>query len=195
MSANSDFREYENGVADILASVVGEAGNVQRNVKLPSRSGGRARQIDVLVEATTSGITNTRLIVDCKRGKKPMDVKDIEEFIGMVEDVGADMGILVSAAGASDGAMRRAQMARGVRIKALSIEELTSWRPAGTVLEHLRFHNRALKKCPKHYVKRDFACLSRTQTMSMPKLKCFATMAQRILTAKPTRLLSMSWPK
>jgi hypothetical protein len=133
MPEGNEFREYENGVADVFASVVGETGTVHRNVKLPSRSGGRPRQIDVLVDGDVAGITNTRVIVDCKRWKNPIDVADVEAFIGMVEDVGADIGILVSAAGASKGAKRRAHLARGVRIKALSITELNSWRPVGTV--------------------------------------------------------------
>ena len=106
--STGSFREYENGVADVLASVVGEVGTVQRNVKLPSRSGGRRRQIDVLVEGNIFGLTNASLIVDCKRWKQAIDIADVERFIGLVEDVGADMGMLVSAAGASDGAMNRA---------------------------------------------------------------------------------------
>lgn len=41
MVATSEFREYEKGVADVLASVVGESATVQRNVRLPSSSGVR----------------------------------------------------------------------------------------------------------------------------------------------------------
>jgi hypothetical protein len=133
VSASSEFREYENGVADVLASIVGEAGTVQRNVRLPSRSDGRPRQIDVLVEGDMFGLTGARMVVDCKRWGKPIDAPDVERFIGTVEDVGADLGIPISAEGASDGAIKRAQWARGVRVKALSVVELNQWRPAGTV--------------------------------------------------------------
>jgi hypothetical protein len=133
--AGSEFREYENGVADVLASVVGEGGVVRRNVMLPTRDGKRRRQIDVLVEGTILGLTGARLIVDCKRWKTRTDVGDVDKFIGMVEDVGAVLGILVSAVGATSGAAERAEGARGVRIKPLSITELNRWRPAGTVFE------------------------------------------------------------
>jgi Restriction endonuclease len=133
MSVNSEFREYENGIADVLASVIGEAATVRRNIRLPSRSGKRKRQIDVLVEGDIFGLTNARMIVDCKRWKTALDAGDVDKFIGLVEDVNADMGLLVSAAGASEGAVGRAQAARGVRIKALSVDELNAWRPAGTV--------------------------------------------------------------
>lgn len=135
--ASSEFREYENGVADVLASVVGEGGIVRRNVRLATCSGVRRRQIDVLVEGNIFGLTDARIIVDCKRWKTAIDVGDVDKFIGMVEDVGAVMGILVSAVGATSGAVERAEGARGVRIKPLSIAELNSWRPAGTVFKTL----------------------------------------------------------
>lgn len=133
MPSSSEFREYENGVADVWASVVGDAATVRRNIRLPSRSGGKPRQIDVCVQGDIFGLTNARLVVDCKRWKKAIDIADVEAFIGLVDDVGADMGLLVSAAGASDGAIGRAQAVRGVRIKALSTNELRSGRPVGTV--------------------------------------------------------------
>ena len=148
MAARHEFREYENGVADVLASVVGEAGTVQRNVKLPSRSGG-TRQIDVLVEGNLSGVVTTRMIVDCKRWKTPIDKADVDHLIGMLEDVGADMGMLVSASGVTAGAERRAKEARSVRVKALSVDELNAWRPQGTVLSTVEIPEPSLEKATK----------------------------------------------
>lgn len=148
--ASSEFREYENGVADVLASVVGDGGTVRRNVMLPARTGNRRRQIDVLVEGNIFGLTDARLIVDCKRWKARIDVGDVDKFLGMVEDVGADMGILVSAVGASSGAVERAKDARGVRIKPLSIAELNAWRPAGTVFRELEIDPADLEAAAKH---------------------------------------------
>jgi hypothetical protein len=89
------------------------------------------------------------MIVDCKRWKKAIDVADVDTFIGMVEDVVADMGILVSAAGASDGAVKRAQAARGVRIAAVSVDELTGWRPAGTVFRTIAIPLPSLEKATR----------------------------------------------
>jgi len=148
--ASSEPREYENGVADVLASVVGDGGTVRRNVMLPNRAGNRQRQIDVLVEGNIFGLTDARLIVDCKRWKTRIDVGDVDKFIGMVEDVGADMGILVSAVGATSGAGERAKAARGVRIKPLSIAELNAWRPAGTVFRTIEIDSADLEAAAKH---------------------------------------------
>jgi hypothetical protein len=150
MVASSEFREYENGVADVLASVVGEGGTVRRNVMLPTRDGKRHRQIDVLVEGNIFGLTDARLIVDCKRWKTRVDAGDVDKFIGMVEDVGAVMGILVSAVGATSGAIERAKAARGVRIKPLSIAELNRWRPAGTVVRTIEIAPTDLETAAKH---------------------------------------------
>jgi hypothetical protein len=144
-SRSSEFREYENGIADVLASVVGEAGTVSRNVKLPSRSGG-TRQIDVLVEGNIAGVANARMVVDGKRWKTRIDKADVDRFIGLLDDIGADMGILVSAAGASRGAMERAKAARGVRIKAVSVDELKAWRPRGTVVRTMEIPQSSLEK-------------------------------------------------
>jgi hypothetical protein len=129
----NEFREYENGVADVLASIVGESATVERNVRLPSRSDGRHRQIDVLVTGTVFGLPDTRLVVDCKHWKKAVDKPAVEAFIGLVEDVGADMGLLVSAAGVTGSAVNRARTSRGIRVKPLSITELARWCPRGTV--------------------------------------------------------------
>jgi hypothetical protein len=40
-------------------------------------------------------------------------------------------------AGASEGAVKRARAVRGLRIKPLSLAELASWRPVGTVVQRI----------------------------------------------------------
>jgi Restriction endonuclease len=128
-----DFREYENGVADVLAFLAGESAEVERNVRLPSRSNSRARQIDVVVRGRIFGMADATMVVDCKRHKAPVDVKAIESFIGFVEDVGADIGLLVTSSGTTESARSRASAERGVRLEVLALDELVRWSPAGTV--------------------------------------------------------------
>jgi hypothetical protein len=130
--ADSDYREYENGIADVLASIVGPTVRVERNVHRIGKSGA-PRQIDVLLEGRMFGLTDASVIVDGKRWRNNVDVADVDGFAGMVEDVGADFGVLVSASASSDGAKGRARNARGVRLITLSVGELAAWRPAGTV--------------------------------------------------------------
>ncbi len=129
----SDFREYENGVADVLAFLAGDTAEVQRNVHLPGRRSSRARQIDVCVRGRIFGMTDATMIVDCKRRKVPVDVKALESFIGMMDDVGTEIGMLVTNSGISGTAKTRAEAERGVRLEILPLDELVRWSPPGTV--------------------------------------------------------------
>ena len=134
MSLSNNFREYENGIADIFSVIAGDRATVQRNIMVPSALDGRKRQIDILVEGTIFGLTDARMIVDCKCWKTAIDVGAVDRFIGMIDDVKADMGMLVSATGATSGAMARAAAARGVRVQPVSLAELQAWSPVGTVV-------------------------------------------------------------
>lgn len=147
--ATNEFREYENGVADILASIVGDAAIVERNVRLPSKSRVRPRQIDVFVSGTVFNMPDTCLVVDCKCWKTAVDATQVEAFVGLVDDVGANMGLLVSAAGASEGAVNRAQSLRGIRVKPLSVTELARWRPQGTVSDVIELPLADLERAAK----------------------------------------------
>src|SRR6266542_6464181 len=99
--------DYENGVAELLAEKFADRGNVERNVRLKSRSGGRDRQVDVLVRLPLPDMDDELMIVDCKRYGTRVDIKDVEAFIGMVEDVGAAIGLLVTTEGYTTGALAR----------------------------------------------------------------------------------------
>ncbi len=125
--------EYENGVADVLAFLAGGTAVVERNVQLPGRRSGVLRQVDVLVRGRVFGLTGATVVVDCKRWAKPVDVTDVGTFLDLVEDVGADVGLLVITQGGSGAAHERARQARGVRLEVMTLGELASWAPSGTV--------------------------------------------------------------
>ena len=129
----SDARDYENGVGDVLAYLAGDTATVRRNLRLTGRRSGKQRQIDVLVQGRIFGMADATLIAECKRWAAPVDVKDVEAWLGMVEDVGADVGLMVTTHGLTDGARQRARQERGVRLELMSLEELKAWRPPGTV--------------------------------------------------------------
>jgi hypothetical protein len=88
-----DFREYENGVADVLAFVTAGQASVQRNVHLDGRLSGVKRQIDIFVHGRIFNFADATLVVDCKQWKSPVDVADVGSFIDLVKDVGADFGL------------------------------------------------------------------------------------------------------
>ncbi len=135
--ASAEYREYENGVADVIAFLA--AGfDVTRNVVLPGQLSGSSRQIDVFARGELLGKHHAELVVDCKRWKEPLDVADVGAFIDLAKDVGADFGLLVSLKGASKGAKRRATAEDVIFIRALSLDELGAWRPPGTVIDTVR---------------------------------------------------------
>ncbi|MFM0083751.1 restriction endonuclease [Paraburkholderia sediminicola] len=95
--ANDDWRDLEHLVANIQRGLAPDA-KVEHNVKLPGRDSEVERQIDVLVTQQI-GQYEMKIAIDCKDYKTPVDVKGIEEFVGMVQDIGAHKGVLVCPAG------------------------------------------------------------------------------------------------
>jgi hypothetical protein len=86
-----------------------------------------------LVEGRLPGFGDVLLIVDCKRWNKRLDITHVEQFVGLVKDVGADLGMLMAATGYSEGARRRAREEQAIRTEVLTLDELAQWRPRGTV--------------------------------------------------------------
>lgn len=133
MTADALDTEYESGVADVLAYLAGDAAHVERNVRMLGRRSGKLRQIDVKVTGALFGAGHATMVVDCKRYTKPLDVNNVGTFVSLVEDVGADIGLLVSTVGISPAAQRYADNVRGIRLDILSVEDLAAWMPQGTV--------------------------------------------------------------
>lgn len=75
---------------------------------LPGIDSGTERQIDVLVEQAV-GQYSMRIVIDCKDYGRPVDVKGVEAFIGMVKDVGAHQGSMVCPKGFTASAKKRAK--------------------------------------------------------------------------------------
>jgi len=82
--------------------------DVLHNVKMMGRNSGVNRQIDVLVQERV-GQYDIKIVIDCKDYKHPVDVKGVEEFSGLLDDVGAHKGVLVCPVGFSAAAKTRAE--------------------------------------------------------------------------------------
>jgi hypothetical protein len=103
----ADYEKLEKLVAKIQQQLAPDA-EVLHNVKLAGRKSERDRQIDVLMRKAV-GQYEILIIIDCKDYKSPVDVKGVEEFWGLVDDVGAQKGVLVCPRGFSAAAKTRAQ--------------------------------------------------------------------------------------
>jgi hypothetical protein len=89
---------------------------VTPNAHVRGRISGRKRQIDVLIDARHDTDNSRRLIIDAKHRKRKVDVKDVESFRGLMEDVAATHGYLVCPTGHTQAAQRRAQEAVSIRL-------------------------------------------------------------------------------
>ena len=103
---SSSYRDLEKLVAEIQKELAPEA-EVLHDQKLPGLKTGRSRQIDVLVRQQV-GQYDIKIIIECKDYKRPADVKAVEAFYGLFDDVAAHKGVLVCPAGFTKTAKTRA---------------------------------------------------------------------------------------
>jgi hypothetical protein len=98
---------------DLLEKIVGhlcsgiENAKTENDIKLIGKSGTK-RQIDVFIKGNIYAF-EVKILVDSKNYSNPVDIKEVESIIGMVEDVGANLGVIVCPSGFTDGAKRRAE--------------------------------------------------------------------------------------
>jgi hypothetical protein len=126
----SEWRAYELGIADIVRHKVGSAAIVEHDVRLRGRSG-QLRQIDIAVRGSIFGLSEALFVVECKNHRRPIDVGVVDAFVGLVEDVDADLGLLVSATGVTATAQSRAAEKR-LRVRLVPRSDLDQWAPPGT---------------------------------------------------------------
>jgi len=107
---------YERLVARMIADQLETDLCVTPNAHIVGRITGVRRQIDVLVDTRHDTDNSRRVIVDAKKRSRKIDVKDVEAFRGMMEDVGATHGYLVSPSGQTKAAEKRAQASVSIRI-------------------------------------------------------------------------------
>lgn len=122
-----DWKRYERLVARLMADQLSTEFCVTPNASVLGAITGIKRQIDVLIEARHDTDNSRRIIVDAKRRKRKIDVKDVETFRGMMEDVGATHGYLVCPFGHTAAAEKRAQKAVSIRL--LPLDRLEGFDP------------------------------------------------------------------
>lgn len=123
-----EWELYERLVARMVADQLKTDLCVTPNAYIVGRITGVRRQIDVLIEARHDTNNRHRIVVDAKKKSRRIDVKEVESFRGLMEDVGATHGYLVSPAGCTKAAEKRAQEAVSIRI--LPLNRLENFDPS-----------------------------------------------------------------
>lgn len=117
------WKEYERLVSILTAEEYGnEELTVIPNARIRGRISDRKRQIDVLVDYRFKNDLSRRIIFDAKDRKRPVDIKEVESFEGLMRDVQATNGVIVCTNGYTKSALRRAQ--EHIKIKLLNYDEV-----------------------------------------------------------------------
>jgi hypothetical protein len=106
--ADAAWKRYERQIAELIRDRASGPVTITTDAKITGLLSGVPRQIDILIEGNVSGITPARVALDCKCFSEKVDVKDVEAFLAMLEDVGVNMGMLVTTVGFTPAAKRRA---------------------------------------------------------------------------------------
>lgn len=125
-TGRKDWEKYEDDIFDKLRKEF-PGHSISKDARLPGRFSGIDRQIDILVRQDVLGEDITA-IVDCKHFSDNVDVKDVEGFIGLVSDVNAELGILITNMGYSTAAINRAGEDRGIRTMVVDFQRLDEYR-------------------------------------------------------------------
>ena len=124
-----EWKDYENAVF-MECSRVFHNSDIQHNVYVKGIYSRRKRQIDVLIKDEKGSI----FVFDAKKYDKKVDVKTVESFIGMIEDVGADFGVLVSEKGFTKAAINRAHLGKNnIEVDILNLNELKILQAEGAI--------------------------------------------------------------
>jgi restriction endonuclease len=118
------WQEFE-GVVERLERKFHSNAIVKRDDHLPGRKSQRMRQIDVSIKYTL-GPNNVLIVVECKRHSRKLGPDEIGAFISKIDDVGAQLGIIVAEKGFTKGARNLAQE-RGVKTYTLRDTRRESW--------------------------------------------------------------------
>jgi hypothetical protein len=101
-----DWKQYEQEISKYFQSEYPSA-RITYNARMLGKFSKIERQVDLLVEEQAADF-QIRIIVDGKYRDKRIDVNDVEAFLGLVRDVGAQQGVMVSTEGYTKAAINRA---------------------------------------------------------------------------------------
>ena len=88
------WQEYQEAVGRIYEEM-NEFGIVKKNITIPDKVTGQPRQIDVWWEMHI-GTHIFKILIDAKKRKNKIDVKDVEEIVALAKAVNADKAIIVT---------------------------------------------------------------------------------------------------
>lgn len=95
------WREFEILLANIHKSLAPGA-EVKHDQRVVGRSG-RRRQLDIVINQRI-GLYPTRIVIECRKYRRPVSIEKVEAFAAKLGDVDASEGVIVSSSGFDAGA-------------------------------------------------------------------------------------------
>lgn len=111
-----EWRAFERLVALLTSDEYDSSFTVIPNARVSGHISKRKRQIDVLVDYRYSPDFSKRIIIDAKNRKRPVDIKEVEAFEGLMKDLKAQRGFIVCSNGHTKSAKSRAQDHIGIKL-------------------------------------------------------------------------------
>ena len=132
-SINLSWKDYEEAVFEECQRVYHfRDAEIIKNTVMLGKYSGVKRQIDVLIKLLKDAVISSTIIIECKHYCKKINVKVVDSFIGCLEDVGADKGIIVSEKGFTPAAISRAHKGKDdIEVDILSLAELQQFQSQG----------------------------------------------------------------
>jgi len=78
------------------------------NTSIIGKYSKRSRQIDILVDTNEK-----KIVIECKHHKRPLDLKQVEPFFSMYNDLNVDNAIIISSSGFTKSAKKRVEEFEG----------------------------------------------------------------------------------
>lgn len=114
--SNPKWKKFEALAAKIQKDLATNA-KVVLNDKIMGKKTGDFRQIDISIREHI-GQFELLIAMECKDYSRPLDVKDVEEILGLFGDIEPNQGVIVSAKGFSANALKRGKEA-GLKLYSL----------------------------------------------------------------------------
>lgn len=121
-----NWQEYEIYITRHLKRAFPET-SITHNVRVTGVVSKVQRQIDILITQKVAGF-EVNIVVDCKYFSTKIDVKEVDAFVGFLEDVRASKGILITHTGYTEAAFNRATYdTRDIELRILNFKDLETF--------------------------------------------------------------------
>lgn len=120
-----NWKDYEDKIFEKFDSEFGSTHEIIKNTHIIGKFSKTPRQIDILLKSKIAHYSVLG-VVECKYFSKKVDVKIVDSFIGFLEDVGANFGVIITNEGYTHGAQNRAYV-KGIRLEIIKFAELEEY--------------------------------------------------------------------